>query len=97
MLPTSGILAVAGDDFHPSNYINIAAVLYMWVTMPAFGAAAYVPSITLGKACTRQGDHAAVPLNVTMPCQVQLSKPGAYRACAAGVCACNITQCVIHR
>lgn len=39
----------AGDDFNPSNYINMAAVLFMWVVMPAFGAAAYVPSITLGE------------------------------------------------
>jgi hypothetical protein len=38
-----------GDDFKPSNYINMAAVLFMWVVMPAFGAAAYVPSITLGE------------------------------------------------
>lgn len=38
-----------GDDFGPSNYINMSAVLFMWVVMPAFGAAAYVPSITLGK------------------------------------------------
>jgi hypothetical protein len=27
----------------------MAAVLFMWVVMPAFGAAAYVPSITLGE------------------------------------------------
>lgn len=39
----------AGDDFNSSNLINMAAVLFMWVTMPAFGAAAYVPSITLGE------------------------------------------------
>jgi hypothetical protein len=38
-----------GDDFNPSNYINMAAVLFMWVVMPAFGAAAYVPAITLGE------------------------------------------------
>lgn len=38
-----------GNDFGPSNYINMSAVLFMWVVMPAFGAAAYVPSITLGK------------------------------------------------
>eukprot|EP00195_Chlamydomonas_chlamydogama_P009759 CAMPEP_0202901782 /NCGR_PEP_ID=MMETSP1392-20130828/14649_1 /ASSEMBLY_ACC=CAM_ASM_000868 /TAXON_ID=225041 /ORGANISM="Chlamydomonas chlamydogama, Strain SAG 11-48b" /LENGTH=615 /DNA_ID=CAMNT_0049588397 /DNA_START=85 /DNA_END=1932 /DNA_ORIENTATION=+ len=36
-----------GDDFDPSNYINISAVLFMWVTLPAFGAAAYVPSLVL--------------------------------------------------
>jgi ATP-binding cassette, subfamily G (WHITE), member 2 len=24
-----------GDDLEPSNYINIAAVLFMWCTMPA--------------------------------------------------------------
>jgi hypothetical protein len=38
-----------GDDFTPGNYINMAAVLFMWITMPAFGAAAYVPSLVLGE------------------------------------------------
>ncbi|WIA12825.1 hypothetical protein OEZ85_006453 [Tetradesmus obliquus] len=36
-----------GDDFNAGNYINMAAVLFMWITMPAFGAAAYVPSLVL--------------------------------------------------
>eukprot|EP00877_Chromochloris_zofingiensis_P004326 jgi/Chrzof1/13895/Cz08g16130.t1 len=36
-----------GDDFAPDNVINIAAVNFMFVTMPAFGAAAYVPAIVL--------------------------------------------------
>lgn len=38
-----------GDDFAPDNVINIAAVNFMFVTMPAFGAAAYVPAIVLGE------------------------------------------------
>jgi hypothetical protein len=38
-----------GDDFNPGNYINMAAVLFMWIVMPAFGAAAYVPSLVLGE------------------------------------------------
>jgi hypothetical protein len=38
-----------GDDFTPGNYLNMAAVLFMWITMPAFGAAAYVPSLVLGE------------------------------------------------
>lgn len=37
-----------GDEFVDSNYINISAVLFMWCTLPAFGAAAYVPSLVLG-------------------------------------------------
>ena len=41
--------SLAGDNFGPNNIINMAAVLFMWVVMPAFGAAAYVPSITLGE------------------------------------------------
>lgn len=36
-----------GNDFSTDNYINISAVLFMWCTMPAFGAAAYVPSLVL--------------------------------------------------
>lgn len=50
-----------GDDFNPGNYINMAAVLFMWVTMPAFGAAAYVPSITLGKCCRAAQTQPAYP------------------------------------
>ncbi len=45
------VIGAAGDDFSPSNYFNIGAVLAMWVVTPAFGAAAYVPSITLGELC----------------------------------------------
>jgi len=36
-----------GDELYPTNYINISAVLFMWAVMPAFGAAAYVPSLVL--------------------------------------------------
>jgi ATP-binding cassette, subfamily G (WHITE), member 2 len=38
-----------GDNYGSDNLINIAAVLFMWCTLPAFGAAAYVPSLVLGK------------------------------------------------
>lgn len=34
-----------GDDLSNSNIPNLAAVLFMWCTLPAYGAAAYVPSI----------------------------------------------------
>jgi hypothetical protein len=37
------------QDFSSSNIINIAAVLFMWCTTPAFGAAAYVPALVLGE------------------------------------------------
>lgn len=36
-----------GKNFDQDNLINIAAVLFMWCTLPAFGAAAYVPSLVL--------------------------------------------------
>lgn len=36
-----------GNKLTPDNYINIAAVLFMWCTLPAFGAASYVPAIVL--------------------------------------------------
>eukprot|EP00879_Flechtneria_rotunda_P005742 GHRR01006043.1.p1 GENE.GHRR01006043.1~~GHRR01006043.1.p1 ORF type:complete len:547 (+),score=129.21 GHRR01006043.1:934-2574(+) len=39
-----------GDDFAPDNYINMTAVLFMWVTMPAYGAASYVPAIVLERS-----------------------------------------------
>lgn len=36
-----------GDNLAPDNLINIGAVLFMWCTLPAFGAASYVPAIVL--------------------------------------------------
>ena len=33
-----------------TNVTNIAAVLFMWTTLPAFGAASYVPAIVLERA-----------------------------------------------
>lgn len=36
-----------GKNFDADNLINIAAVLFMWSTLPAFGAAAYIPAIVL--------------------------------------------------
>lgn len=43
-----------GNNFVASNYINMAAVLFMWITMPAFGAAAYVPTLVLGEGQQQQ-------------------------------------------
>jgi fatty acid desaturase len=48
-----------GDERREDNYINIAAILFMWVTLPAFGAAAYIPSLVLGAFC--------VLANATLP------------------------------
>ncbi|GMH35776.1 hypothetical protein BSKO_03644 [Bryopsis sp. KO-2023] len=39
-----------GDDATESNIMNVAAVLFMWTTLPAFGAASYVPAIVLERA-----------------------------------------------
>ena len=36
-----------GNKLTPDNLINISAVLFMWCTLPAFGAASYVPAIVL--------------------------------------------------
>lgn len=36
-----------GDNLNQDNLINISAVLFMWCTLPAFGAASYVPAIVL--------------------------------------------------
>ncbi|GBF95049.1 P-loop containing nucleoside triphosphate hydrolase [Raphidocelis subcapitata] len=36
-----------GNKFTLDNYINVAAVLFIWTTIPAFGAAAFVPSLVL--------------------------------------------------
>jgi ATP-binding cassette subfamily G (WHITE) protein 2 len=36
-----------GADFSSKNYVNISAVLFMWIVLPAYGAASYVPAIVL--------------------------------------------------
>jgi hypothetical protein len=36
-----------GKDLTSANVNNISAVLFMWVCLPAFGAASYVPAIVL--------------------------------------------------
>ena len=36
-----------GSIFASNNYINQAAVLFMWCVLPAYGAASYVPSIVM--------------------------------------------------
>lgn len=36
-----------GDDNRNTNLMNISALLYMWAMLPAFSAAAYVPSLVL--------------------------------------------------
>lgn len=36
-----------GDNIDAENFINISSVLVMWCTLPAYGAAAYVPAIVL--------------------------------------------------
>lgn len=39
-----------GDEFRDDNVYNLSALLFMWCTLPAFGAASYVPSLTLERA-----------------------------------------------
>jgi ATP-binding cassette, subfamily G (WHITE), member 2 len=39
----------SGDDYGQSNLVNLGASLFMWTTLPAFGAVAFVPSIVLGE------------------------------------------------
>jgi hypothetical protein len=39
-----------GDDFGADNVINISSALFMWSTLPAFGAAAYIPQIVLERS-----------------------------------------------
>lgn len=36
-----------GDDHDPDNVVNVSSALFMWTTLPAFGAAAYVPQIVM--------------------------------------------------
>ena len=36
-----------GWNLAPSNIPNIGAVLFMWCTLPAYGASSYVPSLVL--------------------------------------------------
>ena len=39
-----------GDDHDPANVVNISSMLFMWCTMPAFGAASYVPQIVMERS-----------------------------------------------
>ena len=39
-----------GAAFDAQNVVNMGASLFMWCTLPAFGAASYVPSIVLGES-----------------------------------------------
>ena len=39
-----------GKNLDSDNITNIAAVLFMWTTLPAFGAASYVPAIVMERA-----------------------------------------------
>ncbi len=36
-----------GNDYKPTNLINISALLYMWAILPGFAALTYVPSLVL--------------------------------------------------
>ena len=39
-----------GDDHNPANVVNISSMLFMWCTLPAFGAASYVPQIVMERS-----------------------------------------------
>ena len=39
-----------GDDHGPANVVNISSMLFMWTTLPAFGAASYVPQIVMERS-----------------------------------------------
>ena len=39
-----------GDNHDPANVVNISSMLFMWCTLPAFGAASYVPQIVMERS-----------------------------------------------
>ena len=39
-----------GKNLDATNLPNTSAMLFMWVVLPAFGAASYVPAIVLERA-----------------------------------------------
>eukprot|EP00227_Mantoniella_beaufortii_P007206 CAMPEP_0197606508 /NCGR_PEP_ID=MMETSP1326-20131121/45194_1 /TAXON_ID=1155430 /ORGANISM="Genus nov. species nov., Strain RCC2288" /LENGTH=625 /DNA_ID=CAMNT_0043174433 /DNA_START=168 /DNA_END=2045 /DNA_ORIENTATION=- len=39
-----------GNKTAPENVVNISAMLFMWTTLPAFGAASYVPQIVMERS-----------------------------------------------
>jgi hypothetical protein len=43
-----------GANFSLFNLINVAAILFMWTAIPAFGAAAFCPTIVLGGCSARR-------------------------------------------
>ena len=36
-----------GNDLRVTNLLNVSTLLYMWAMLPAFSAAAYVPTLVL--------------------------------------------------
>ena len=59
-----------GNDFEPTNYVNIAAVLFMWSTLPA---------CALLFTCPTSGSHSGLPpsfLPLLLPCQQHSALPG---------------------
>jgi len=43
--------AISAWPYHgEDNIINVSAMLFMWTTLPAFGAAAYVPQIVMERS-----------------------------------------------
>lgn len=57
-----------GSNLEPSNNINIAAVCYMWCTLPAFGASAYVPSIVMERPLFVRERNDGLYLAITYLC-----------------------------
>lgn len=48
-----------GNDYKPTNLINISALLYMWAILPGFAALTYVPSLVLERPLFIRYAHAA--------------------------------------
>jgi hypothetical protein len=63
-----------GAHFAMDNFFNISAVLFMWCMIPAFGAAAFVPSLVLGALIGRQGRGCAARYPCIKPAATRLHR-----------------------
>ena len=82
-----------GSNFSADNVVNLSSSLFMWTTLPAFGAASYVPSIVLGECLA--------PAFPAVRCRAQPSLPAlaALKSCIGSAQSrmfCGVSQLPYH-
>lgn len=87
------VVAVRLHDGSQDNLTNLSASMFMWVALPATGAAAYIPSLVLGTHTVR---HPASPFTraCTHTCTVRHTVcSGTHNVSCARACVCVCVLC----